>query len=94
MESFIDDLVPKFQALESEAVLARFQAVYENMNLALDGMPYSEIGISDEVKEQVTKSSSIFFKKRAFFVNILVNKPCNDLSYYFDKSWNRFGDFR
>jgi len=25
--------------LESEAVLARFQAVYENMNLALDGMP-------------------------------------------------------
>jgi hypothetical protein len=39
----IDDLVPKFQALESEAVLARFQAVYE-------------IGISDEVKEQVTKS--------------------------------------
>jgi hypothetical protein len=52
----IDDLVPKFQALESEAVLARFQAVYEMMNHALDGMPYSEIGISDEVKEQVTKS--------------------------------------
>ena len=49
----IDDLVPKFQALESEAVLGRFRAVYEKMNLALDGMPYSEIGISDEVKEQV-----------------------------------------
>jgi len=95
LESFIDDLVPKFQALESEAVLARFQAVYENMNLALDGMPYSEIGISDEVKEQVTKSSSNFFLRREFFfVNILVNKPCNDPSYYFDKSWNRFGDFR
>jgi len=27
--------------------------MYEKMNLALDGMPYSEIGISDEVKEQV-----------------------------------------
>jgi hypothetical protein len=39
--------------LESEAVLGRFRAVYEKMNLALDGMPYSEIGISDEVKEQV-----------------------------------------
>ena len=84
MESFIDDLVPKFQALESEAVLARFQAVYENMNLALDGMPYSEIGISDEVKEQVTQSS--------LFVSILV-KSCNDPSY-FDKSWNCFGVFR
>jgi len=69
LESFIDDLVPKFQALESEAVLARFQAVYENMNLALDGMPYSEIGISDEVKEQVTKSSSIFFLRREFFLS-------------------------
>lgn len=34
-------------------MLARFRAVYEKMNLALDGMPYSEIGISDEVKEQV-----------------------------------------
>ncbi|WVZ78398.1 hypothetical protein U9M48_026112 [Paspalum notatum var. saurae] len=42
-----------FLALESEAVLERFRAVYEKMNLALDGMPYSEIGISDEVKEQV-----------------------------------------
>ncbi|RCV23276.1 hypothetical protein SETIT_4G286500v2 [Setaria italica] len=42
-----------FLALESEAVLGRFRAVYEKMNLALDGMPYSEIGISDEVKEQV-----------------------------------------
>lgn len=36
-------------------MLGRFRAVYEKMNLALDGMPYSEIGISDEVKEQVIK---------------------------------------
>ncbi|GJN39399.1 hypothetical protein PR202_gb28513 [Eleusine coracana subsp. coracana] len=42
-----------FLALESEAVLGRFRAVYEKINLALDEMPYSEIGISDEVKEQV-----------------------------------------
>ena len=41
------------QSLESEAVQGRFRAVYEKINLALDGMPYSEIGISDEVKEQV-----------------------------------------
>ena len=41
------------QYLESEAVQGRFRAVYEKINLALDGMPYSEIGISDEVKEQV-----------------------------------------
>ncbi|XP_047074865.1 U-box domain-containing protein 15-like [Lolium rigidum] len=42
-----------FLSLESEAVQGRFRAVYEKINLALDGMPYSEIGISDEVKEQV-----------------------------------------
>ncbi|KAI4977346.1 hypothetical protein ZWY2020_057258 [Hordeum vulgare] len=42
-----------FLSLESEAVQGRFRAVYEKVNLALDGMPYSDIGISDEVKEQV-----------------------------------------
>lgn len=46
-----------FQALESEAVLGRFRAVYEKMNSALDGMPYAELGISDEVTEQVNASS-------------------------------------
>lgn len=43
----------RVQSLESEAVLGRFRGVYEKINLALDGMPYSEMGISDEVKEQV-----------------------------------------
>ena len=43
----------QFQALESEAVLGRFRTVYEKMNSALDGMPYAELGISDEVMEQV-----------------------------------------
>ncbi|VAI75538.1 unnamed protein product [Triticum turgidum subsp. durum] len=42
-----------FLALESEAVLGRFRAVYEKMNSALDGMPYAELAISDEVTEQV-----------------------------------------
>ena len=46
-----------FQALESEAVLGRFRAVYEKMNSALDGMPYAELDISDEVTEQVSASS-------------------------------------
>ncbi|KAL6646047.1 hypothetical protein ACP70R_017655 [Stipagrostis hirtigluma subsp. patula] len=42
-----------FLALESETVLARFRDVYERMHSALDGMPYLELGISDEAKEQV-----------------------------------------
>ncbi|OQU81035.1 hypothetical protein SORBI_3007G226500 [Sorghum bicolor] len=42
-----------FQALESETVLAKFRDVYEKMHSALDGMPYAELAISDEVKEQV-----------------------------------------
>ncbi|KAL6011929.1 hypothetical protein ACLOJK_002395 [Asimina triloba] len=42
-----------YLALESEAVMARFHVVYDKLNQALDGIPYDEIGISDEVKEQV-----------------------------------------
>jgi hypothetical protein len=34
-------------------VLAKFRNVYEKMHSALDGMPYAELAISDEVKEQV-----------------------------------------
>lgn len=41
------------QALENEAVLTKFRNVYEKMHGALDGMPYDELAISDEVKEQV-----------------------------------------
>jgi hypothetical protein len=50
----------QFQALESEAVLGRFHIVYEKMNSALDGMPYEELGMSDEVMEQVSASSINF----------------------------------
>ncbi|KAK3038844.1 hypothetical protein RJ639_028566 [Escallonia herrerae] len=42
-----------YLALESEAVMVRFHSVYEKVSQALDGMPYDELGISDEVKEQV-----------------------------------------
>nr|CAB3481206.1 unnamed protein product [Digitaria exilis] len=42
-----------FLALESETVLTKFRNVYEKMHSALDGMPYAELAISDEVKEQV-----------------------------------------
>ncbi|GMN50091.1 hypothetical protein TIFTF001_019243 [Ficus carica] len=42
-----------YLALEREAVMGRFHAVYEKLNLALDEMPYDELGISVEVKEQV-----------------------------------------
>ncbi|KAF6173899.1 hypothetical protein GIB67_039850 [Kingdonia uniflora] len=33
--------------------MERFYIVYDKLNQALDGMPYDELGISDEVKEQV-----------------------------------------
>lgn len=33
--------------------MGRFHAVYDKLNQALDEMPYDELGISDEVKEQV-----------------------------------------
>ncbi|XP_009802470.1 U-box domain-containing protein 15-like [Nicotiana sylvestris] len=42
-----------YLALESEAVMGRFHSVYERLSQALEGMPYDELGISDEEKEQV-----------------------------------------
>lgn len=33
--------------------MSRFHAVYDKLNQALDGLPYDEVGISVEVKEQV-----------------------------------------
>ncbi|CAL5349514.1 hypothetical protein CsSME_00036431 [Camellia sinensis var. sinensis] len=42
-----------YLALESEDFMIRFHSVYEKLNQALEGMPYTEIGISEEVKEQV-----------------------------------------
>ncbi|KAL6982605.1 U-box domain-containing protein 15 [Sarracenia purpurea var. burkii] len=42
-----------YLALESEAIMVKFYDIYEKLTQALDGMPYAEIGISEEVKEQV-----------------------------------------
>ncbi|GER43933.1 U-box domain-containing protein 15 [Striga asiatica] len=42
-----------YLALESEAMMVRFHGVYENISQAVEGMPYEELGISDEEKEQV-----------------------------------------
>ncbi|KAL6504184.1 hypothetical protein OROGR_026107 [Orobanche gracilis] len=42
-----------YLALESEAMMVRFHAVYEHISQAVEGMPYEELGISEEEKEQV-----------------------------------------
>ncbi|XP_022762255.1 U-box domain-containing protein 15-like [Durio zibethinus] len=42
-----------YLAMEIEAVMCRFHAVYDKLNQALDDMPYDELGVSVEVKEQV-----------------------------------------
>uniref|UniRef100_A0A5B7AH79 RING-type E3 ubiquitin transferase n=1 Tax=Davidia involucrata TaxID=16924 RepID=A0A5B7AH79_DAVIN len=42
-----------YLALESEGITVRFHSVYHKLSQALVGMPYDELGISDEVKEQV-----------------------------------------
>lgn len=45
------------QAQECEAVGVRFHAVYDKLSQALDDLPYNDLGISDEVKEQVIFAS-------------------------------------
>ncbi|MBA0850249.1 hypothetical protein Goshw_027411 [Gossypium schwendimanii] len=42
-----------YLAMESEAVMCRFQAVYHKINQALDNIPFDKLGVSIEVKEQV-----------------------------------------
>ncbi|KAK6118651.1 hypothetical protein DH2020_047564 [Rehmannia glutinosa] len=42
-----------FLALESEAVMSRFHAVYDMIHQALNEIPYEKLGISEEVREQV-----------------------------------------
>ncbi|XP_058754653.1 U-box domain-containing protein 15-like [Vicia villosa] len=40
-------------ALEGEAVMSKFQKVYKKLSRAFKGVPFEELGISDEVKEQL-----------------------------------------
>ncbi|KAE8658915.1 U-box domain-containing protein 15 [Hibiscus syriacus] len=42
-----------FLALETEAMMVKFHVVYENLCQVLDEMPFDEIDVSVEVKEQV-----------------------------------------
>ncbi|KAF9603935.1 hypothetical protein IFM89_039155 [Coptis chinensis] len=42
-----------YLAYDGETIMTRFHALYDKMSQALDGIPYGELGISDEVKEQV-----------------------------------------
>ncbi|XP_068639290.1 LOW QUALITY PROTEIN: U-box domain-containing protein 15-like [Aristolochia californica] len=42
-----------YLVLENEAVMGRFHGIYDRLRQALEGMPYDEMEISDEVKEQI-----------------------------------------
>ncbi|KAI4336700.1 hypothetical protein L6164_015193 [Bauhinia variegata] len=42
-----------YLALENEAVMIKFRSVYEELSKVLDASPWEELGISDEVKEQL-----------------------------------------
>ncbi|KAG9443126.1 hypothetical protein H6P81_018980 [Aristolochia fimbriata] len=42
-----------YLVLEGEAVMTRFHAIYDKLRQALEIMPYDEMDISDEVKEQM-----------------------------------------
>lgn len=48
--------------------MSRFHAVYDKLYQALDNVPYEQLGISDEVKEQVIKFSPPFIKASNLFL--------------------------
>lgn len=47
--------------------MIRFYAVHEKLIQALDGLPSDELGVSDEVKEQVLFFLFLIFEGVAFF---------------------------
>ncbi|XP_073121071.1 U-box domain-containing protein 15-like [Henckelia pumila] len=42
-----------YLALESEGMMVKFHDVYEKISRAVEGMPYDELGVSEEEREQV-----------------------------------------
>ncbi|KAL5778345.1 hypothetical protein ACOSP7_011271 [Xanthoceras sorbifolium] len=42
-----------YLAYEMESFMIRFHAIYEKLSQALEDLPYDELGISDEVREQI-----------------------------------------
>lgn len=61
------------QSLENEAVMIRFQNVYDKLSQAFNGVPCDELGISDEVKEQVHACSLIWRHMQFFIYSFLSN---------------------
>lgn len=59
------------QALESEAIMGRFYTVHEKMSQVLEEVPVDELGISDEIKEQVN-----------IFILLFANLLHSDTSFY------------
>lgn len=55
------------QSLETETIMATFQKAYEKLSQAFGGVPCEELGISDEVKEQVGPSLVFSFFGRMLF---------------------------
>ncbi|KAJ0010752.1 hypothetical protein Pint_34107 [Pistacia integerrima] len=74
-----------YLALESEAVMCRFHAVYDKLYQALDDVPYEELGISVEVKEQVICFLFLIsFKVNKFFLHCfgVFSKLMNESSLF------------
>ncbi|KAL5713832.1 U-box domain-containing protein 15 [Ranunculus cassubicifolius] len=51
-----------YLAYEGESIMSRFHALYDKLSQTLDMLPYDELGISDEVKEQ-TELMSVQLKR-------------------------------
>ncbi|OMO52154.1 Armadillo [Corchorus capsularis] len=53
-----------YLALEGEATMIKFHAVYEKLSLILEELPFDELGISEEVKEQVELMQSQLYRAK------------------------------
>lgn len=56
--------------MESEAFMVKFRTIDEKLCQALEGVPFDQLGISDETKEQVCEFKNFVSTKGAFYLFI------------------------
>ncbi|XP_039145199.1 U-box domain-containing protein 15 [Dioscorea cayenensis subsp. rotundata] len=80
-----------YLAVEGEAVMGRFHAVYDKLYHVLDGMAFDQLGVSDEVKEQV-ELTCMQLKRAKRRVDTQDMELAMDLMVVLSKSENRNAD--
>ncbi|GJS74597.1 T-complex protein 1 subunit theta [Tanacetum coccineum] len=79
--------------LEADAMVTKFHTIYDKLNHAINGFPYKEIGISEEVNEQVELMCTNKLVYKLFLNELVVQHPAAKLLVLAAKEQQKkFGD--